>query len=336
MKSKRLEFVAPILFWVILLAVHLIRTIPLISADRVGSYLVTLAITFPMDFVTFSFFYFFISPRILRKKNVALMVVLGLLFWIFYGLIWDVVYYLAGRIDSQAGFIAIYKSSFGHIILHTLYAVVLRFAVDWIRKYRVQKELEKQNTIIELALLRSQVNPHFLFNVLNNIHSFVHTDPDKTSFSLIKLSEIMRYMLYESNNETVPLEKEIAYIENYLSLQKIRLQEKESVRFKVLGDPAGIHIAPLIFISFVENAFKHGKKNIRNGIDIRLEIHRDQLRFYCLNQVRQLTESEEKGPESIGLKNIYRRLELLYPNRHTISIVHDEEKYEVSLIIDLP
>lgn len=335
MNAKRLNIWAPILFWILLFAVNLIRVFPFVDAAGLERHLATLARTFPLDILTFSLFYFWIVPKLMAKKQVPVMVTLGLAWWLLFSLVWVLVYHFTGRADTQAAMISIYKSSIGHSVLHTLYAVVLRFAVDWYNKYQRQKELEKANLKAELALLQAQLNPHFLFNVMNNIHSFVHTDPDKTSFSLIKLSEIMRYMLYETGGQRVTLDKEIAYIQNYLSLQKLRLQDPGNVIFEVKGDPHGVEVAPLVFISFIENAFKHGKKNLEGGIRIAIDIGENDLDFRCSNYIRPLTESEMQYGENIGLKNVRRRLELLYPGKHELSVTKDEERFVVRLKIDL-
>lgn len=335
MKLQKIEYWAPALFWTLLLTVNLIRALPFMEGVQVTLHLETLAIITPLDFLTFALFYFVFVPRLMEGRKVILVAGLALLYWAAYSLVWDLVYYLVGRIQSWDGFVIIYKSSLGHTLLHALYAFMLRLAVDWFRKYKLQKELEKQNALTELALLRARINPHFLFNVLNNIHSFVHSDPDKTSYSLIKLSEIMRYMLYETNSNRVALDKEITHLRNFLELQRLRLQEQKSLKFEVLGQTNNVRIAPMAFIPFVENAFKHGKKNIPDGIIIRIEVEGGFLHFYCRNQIRALTETEERQGERIGLANIRRRLELLYPDNHELVIENDEKEFVVNLKIKL-
>ena len=266
--SKRLELWVPLFFWLFLLSVNLIRMTPLLEGEALGRYFTTLSVIFPLDIGAFSFFYFWLIPSALKEEKLFQYISIGLLFWLAYSVIWGFVYQLTGRISSSEGFFMIYKSSLGHTLLHFLYALVLRLSVDGIKRRERQKELEQQNTQAELALLRSQINPHFLFNVLNNIHSYVYEDPDKTSFSLIKLSEIMRYMLYETNAPKVLLDQEIDYIQNYLALQRLRLQQGKNIRFNVSGNTAGIRIAPMLFIPFIENTFKHGKKNHEKGLTL--------------------------------------------------------------------
>ena len=331
--SRRLELLLPLFFWLILLSVYLIRWMPLMTAEQLSYNLKILSVTFPLDIGAFSFFYFWLIPRALKEDKLLKSIFIGLLFWLAYSLVWVFVYQLTGRISNPEGFLRIYQSSLGHTVLHTLYALVLRLSVDGIKRRERQKELEQQNTQTELALLRSQVNPHFLFNVLNNIHSYVYEDPDKTSFSLIKLSEIMRYMLYETNASKVLLDQEIEYIQNYLALQRLRLQKGKNIRFNVSGNTAGIRIAPMLFIPFIENTFKHGRKNHEKGIEINLDVNEGYLEFSCHNYKRQWEEKEDTFTESFGLKNIRRRLELLYPQKHELKILNDDEKFQINLSI---
>jgi LytS/YehU family sensor histidine kinase len=218
--------------------------------------------------------------------------------------------------------------------IYAMTGTFFRLTIDWFKKSRRQEELEKQNKNNELALLRSQINPHFLFNTLNNIHSFVYRDQDKTAFGIIKLSEIMRYMLNEANVDKVPLEKEIDYIKNYIELQKLRLKDPEFVEFKIEGDVFGKEIPPMLLISFVENAFKHGRKNSpAPGISIILKSFENSLTFEASNYITKSSEkfSEESG---FGLKNLRRRLELIYGKKYNLEITEDKEKYFVKLFIE--
>jgi len=208
-------------------------------------------------------------------------------------------------------------------------------SVDWFNKYHKEKELEHANKITELALLRSQINPHFLFNTLNNINSFSTHDPEKTSFAIIKLSDIMRYMLYDAANEQVLLEKEIDYIDNFIALQKLRYKENDFVKFTVTGRTENLFIPPMIFLPFVENAFKHGTNSIANGIEISLNIENNKLEFKCRNKIKILTETEKSSLGGVGIKNIIRRLELLFPDKHHLNLLQEEDEYKVNLIIEL-
>ena len=211
-----------------------------------------------------------------------------------------------------------------------------RLAINGLKLVFQKSQLEKQNLKSELALLRSQINPHFLFNTLNNMHSFTHTDPDKTAFSIIKLSEIMRYMLTESDSDKVLLEQEIEYIKSYIALQNLRFSDKEYVNFEIIGDPGGIEIAPMIFIPFVENAFKHGdKKQKTPGINIKLKFDETTIYFEVTNIIRKIKSVEIDEYNGFGLENLERRLQLAYPDKYKLDIVTSNNQYITKLNIDL-
>lgn len=335
MANKRVLGFAPLIFWLIIIAIKCIRVIPMYEGDELNFRLETILITTLLEIFTFSLFYYFFIPNIISKNRLALHIVLAILSWIFLGVLWSWVYKITGRIDSFEESIVVYKASLGHTLLSTLYAIVLRLSVDWFYKYQHQKELERQNTITELALLRSQINPHFLFNTLNNINSFSARDPEKTSFAIIKLSDIMRYMLYEATGEKVLLDKEIDYINNFIALQKLRYKEKDFVQFKVEGETGNLFIPPMIFLPFIENAFKHGTMGMTNGIEILLRAEENHIFFTCKNHIRLLNDTEKMQPGGLGMKNIKRRLELLFPSKHSLKITNENSIYLVELNIQL-
>jgi len=209
----------------------------------------------------------------------------------------------------------------------------MRLGIEWFEKRETQKELEKQNIKTELALLRAQINPHFLFNTLNNINSFATQNSEKTSYAIIKLSEIMRYMLYEANGEKVLLDKELQYIYNFLELHKLRYKHNSFVQFSVSGTTSNIFIPPMIFIPFIENAFKHGKKGPKDVIEINISVRNKEIDFNCQNNKRQLSESEKKLDKGIGIQNIKRRLEYLYPQGFVLDLLETDTTYSVHLKI---
>jgi LytS/YehU family sensor histidine kinase len=335
MLNKRILAFVPLVFWLILIAIKLIRIIPLYEGERLVNALNTQLITTPLDILSFALFYYVIVKHIIAKNRITLNIGIALVFYLTYGIVWSLVYQLTGRISSFEGSIIVYKSSLGHTLLSTVYAIVLRLSVDWFNKYQRQKELEKQNSITELALLRSQINPHFLFNTLNNINSFTSRDPEKTSFAIIKLSEIMRYMLYEATDEKVLIDKEIEYIHNFIALHKLRYQENDFVNFKVEGETTGLFIPPMIFLPFIENAFKHGTISKTNGIEIFLKTDKKQIIFSCKNQIKIPNETETNQIGGLGMKNIKRRLELLFPGNHELQIFNENNIFLVKLNIQL-
>ncbi len=199
--------------------------------------------------------------------------------------------------------------------------------------YNIQltkSELERKTVQSELGILRSQVNPHFLFNVLNNIDSLIFEDKEKASNAIFLLSKIMRYMLQESTHEQVKLDKEMTYISDYLELAKLSFADPGFVEFSVEGSPGAKTIPPLLFIPIIENAVKHcNKQTAAPGIQIAFTIKED---FIELTTSNTLKRNDFKLPDSgtgTGLKNVEKRLKLLYPGNYTFDINKDMDKFEV-------
>lgn len=212
-------------------------------------------------------------------------------------------------------------------------AILIQLTINFSRERQQQSDALVQQHSTELALLKAQINPHFFFNTLNNIYSLVYKKSDDAPAALLKLSEIMRYMLYESKTDTVPLEKELLHLENYLELEKLRLKDPTFISYKVKGEPAGIMIPPMLLLSFVENAFKHGRRRVEHpGIIIRLRVGTDEINFTVINYTLE-SHTRHSDNSGIGLQNVIRRLELLYPNNHDLEITHIKDQFKVSLTL---
>jgi two-component system, LytTR family, sensor kinase len=202
---------------------------------------------------------------------------------------------------------------------------------NWFSNMQLKAELENRNLKNELELLKSQINPHFLFNTLNNIDAFIHTSPEEASRSLITLSDMLRYMIYDTKSNLVPLAKEIEYIRNYIQLQRIRYSDPDSIRFSVPKDCQKIFVVPMLLIPFIENSFKYsvqvGKQPV---IDISLVCDRQVLHFMCSNYYDE--KKQEYGrPGGVGLENVKRRLELLYPGNYQLTISKENDIFSVDL-----
>ena len=204
------------------------------------------------------------------------------------------------------------------------------------RSERRNEEIEREKATTELALLKSQINPHFFFNTLNNIYSLAVTNSPGTAPAVMKLSSIMRYVLDDSRNTYVPLNKEILFVENFIALQKDRLTDKVTVQFSCEGNTDDKQIAPLLLIAFVENAFKYGvSAHQPSVITIAMKISGTQLDFTTNNQKFQ-TSMMGISNTGIGLRNTRRRLELLYGDKkHSLHIDDDNNAFHVHLILDL-
>jgi LytS/YehU family sensor histidine kinase len=213
-------------------------------------------------------------------------------------------------------------------------SAAVRITMEWFKNERQKKEMEAEKLASELAFLKSQVNPHFLFNILNNICSLARKKSDETENAIIKLSQIMRYMLQDSKDEKVSLEKEIEYLQSYIELQRLRLPEAVRIDFSTVGRPELLSIEPLLLIPFVENAFKHGVSyQDVSEISIRMICRAQALSFVVENHIaKQRGDTTEQG-SGIGLKNVMRRLELLYPGKHQLKIRDDGIQYNVELDI---
>lgn len=194
-------------------------------------------------------------------------------------------------------------------------------------------ELERSKTYAELEQLKNQINPHFLFNMLNNANVLTKKDPEKASQVLMKLSDLLRYQLYDSARDKVLLTSDIRFLEDFLNLEKIRRDSFEFLISKE-GDLSGVQIPPLLFISFVENAVKHNNDATKSSyVNLYFDVRNDELFFRCINSKPMLRSVNNTG--GLGLANVKRRLELLFPATHSLHIEDDPERYCVTLTIKL-
>lgn len=224
------------------------------------------------------------------------------------------------------------------ILIFVLVLVVLswlaRVIEDWFIIPLKQEQLEKEAVHAELYHLKSQINPHFLFNTLNNIHWLVHKQSASAPEAVLHLSSLMRYMIYESNAPTVVLSKEMQYLLDYVSLQQLRFKNGPVVDLKIEGDTSSCSIAPLLFIHLLENAFKHSPARLKPGdVKVNVEIKENTLTFAIQNPVGNISGNTLEVPGGIGLPNVQKRLQLLYPGRHTLEINSQDEKFMVNLQI---
>ncbi len=210
---------------------------------------------------------------------------------------------------------------------------LIKFTLDWFSNIKIQRSLETEKKDMELQFLKSQLNPHFLFNSLNNIYSLAYQKSDKTADAVLKLSDIMRYMIYESNDSWVSLSKEIEYLKSYIELQKLRFKDGAAVEMTLNGEIDDQQIIPLILIAFVENAFKHGVANDpADPIRINIIANQKILHFSITNRKSNANKDNVGG---VGLNNVERRLQLLYPERYKLNIVNSATHYTSELMLDI-
>lgn len=226
-----------------------------------------------------------------------------------------------------------FMNLFGTLALATLSGVAVRIARDSI----LQKS---KSQTAELNLLKAQLNPHFLFNTLNNLYGLAVTKSDKLPNLMLKLSDLLRYSLYDTQERWVPLRSEIQYIQNYISLERLRLEEKTAIDFTFeVGEADQQRIAPMLLIVFLENAFKHfgASGDQLPQIKIKISLSNYRLNFSCYNTKddRIRTSPREQNTSGIGLANVRKRLELLYPDRHQLGIQNEAGSFRVFLKLDL-
>ena len=284
--------------------------------------------------------YFFFLPRFLVRRNpwiyfaefavpfAALMVIRLML-----------ERYLIDGFTGQEDWL--YKSRFVVQVCMTnlfivIFVAMLRFALEWIDLETKKKEVQNEKLTAELNFLKAQINPHFLFNTLNNLYYLAYSKSENTTEVIAKLSQMMRYMIYESNHARVLLTKEIEYMLSYVSLERLRLNNQIPIKFEVIGTADNLWITPLIFITFLENAFKHGVNNSNPNawVNISVQLRGKQCTYVVENS--KTTDSKDAGEKSgIGLKNVQRRLELSYPGQHSLEIAETPERYSIKLNLTL-
>ena len=207
---------------------------------------------------------------------------------------------------------------------------IIRLYEQWIENDRINKEIEVKKNKTELESLKNQLNPHFLFNSLNSIYSLSTKKSNDTPEAVIMLSELMRYMLYKANDKKVFLKDELQYIENYIKLQHIRIAKNKNVKINIKGVISTQKISPLLFISYIENAFKYGTDfNGNTEIEIDISVKDNELQFKCVNIIGNRSKDEESS--GIGMQNTKNRLELLYPNKHWLTTIENDNKFMVDL-----
>lgn len=225
-----------------------------------------------------------------------------------------------------------------HFILMTVLGLCFELIMEWEKQKRKYQESQKEKVSTELSFLKSQINPHFFFNTLNNIYALAAAKSDDTEKAILLLSNMMRYVLYEAGTEKILLSKEVQFIENYIALQKIRFSVKKAIdiSFETSGATDFSQIAPMLFLPMVENAFKHGiSYREKSFVAITLVASEQDILFTVKNSkarsAAEMLPSAESKNSGIGLENIKKRLNLLYPKKHKFVISECEKEYMVKL-----
>ena len=287
--------------------------------------------------ISFYSHYRYLFPRYLQKRKIALSVLFSLLLSLGATSIGLLFIKLTNEEASACitwGWPYAIGFTMAISILFGVVALVLKGFLTWYEELKLKEELLEKTHRMELELVKSQLDPHFLFNTINNIDVLISKDSEKASQYLNKLSDIMRFMLYETKAEEIPLSRELEYIEKYIQLQKIRTANSSYVNYEVIGTPEKKKVAPMVFIPFIENAFKHAtNKKIENAVDIDIRVDNNAIVFKCQNKFEP-HQSAKNGHNGLGNELIKRRLNLLYPEKHSLKVNRQEDQYNVILTIN--
>jgi len=293
--------------------------------------------------ISYFSYYFLLFSQYLRKKRILLSIVYGILISVGAALLG----YFLIRFAIESGYmidmddggkngrstairVIIVMTFIG--LLSGVVALVIKGFVTWFSEIKLKEDLREKSHAMEMALIKSQFDPHLLFNTINNIDALILKDSVRASEYLNKLSDIIRFVLYETKGDKIFLSKEIEYITKYIELQKIRTANEDYVQFSVTGIIGDKRIAPMIFIPFIENAFKHTtNKKLENAITVGIHIKDNVTQLICQNRYDSTSTQQTSG--GIGNQLVQQRLDLIYSGRHTLEVNKGDELYSVNLSI---
>lgn len=352
--DKRLPLILHILAWIIILLLPIYLSN--ISGDREMGFLRHYYLNTTFYGIFFYTHYLRLVPRLyFREKRGLYFMVLILIMGAFAFLLWFM-NDLIREIPDHAGTLGVGAEDSGRgpgrkpppfrgiFILNHLWTLILltgfSLGLGVLDRYRrnekEKKDMEREMLNAELALLKNQVSPHFFFNTLNNIYSLIQFDSKKAGETVHKLSKLMRYLLYDSDKSLTALADEIQFMRNYIELMQLRLNKKIRLKVDLPEEPPSIELPPLLFIPVIENAFKHGVSYRESSfIDIAMEIRGDEIHFQVRNsQVKGSQESHDEH-SGIGLENVRKRLNLLFPANHELRVIPGQSDYLVKIMVNI-
>jgi len=333
------RWVHHLLFWIVYYGVFTLVVVYGIYRVNDVWFYIGLVPIYLLDIALVYFNFYVLMPRLFERRK-----------YLYYGLALALAMMVAGCLSvllrqvmakyASSLFVPTSIFNFSNVtgtVIERFYAVVfttlLRVVKHWVQNQQREKERGKQMLEAELNFLKSQIQPHFFFNTLNNLYSLTLKKSDQAPEVVLKLSDLMSYMLYETNAPKVSLNKEIAYLENYIDLERLRFGNNLTVAFNIEGQTDGVYLPPLVLILFIENCFKHGARDTMNKmeVDICIKVEDNVLLFKVKNPVAEINTG--KSVNGIGLKNARRRLQLLYGNSYTLEETKKEKEYIVVLKI---
>lgn len=297
------------------------------------------------SFISYWAYYLLLFPRYLQHKRVFLSIIHGIAI----SATAAITGYILIRYSIESGYMVDMDDAGKHgrstaitvIVAMTIIglvsgvvALVIKGFINWFNEKKLKEALKEKNHEMEMALVKSKIDPHLLFNTINNIDALIIKDAVEASSYLNKLSDIMRFMLYETMAEKIMLSQEIEYIEKYIALQKIRTANVNYIHFTVSGDVGDKYIAPMIFIPFIENAFKHTtNKKLENAITVNILITDKKIKMVCENKFDSKPKVQSMN-SGLGNELIQKRLQLIYADKHLLEINKNNELYSVHLTIN--
>lgn len=291
--------------------------------------------------VVFYLFYLFMVPYFLNRKKVAEFFGLSFLVVLVMPFFGYTILFLS-RAFFEGSFhnfyndysLRMHMSGYYPVLTASVFGSFFSVIINWFTAMNQKAELDKQKLAVELDLLKSKLNPHFLFNTLNNIDSLIHKNPEEASAALIRLSEIMRYLTYETSSDVVDLNREIDYIRNFIELHRMRIKSPDDIRFEIRGDQ-NVQISPALFVPLIENAFKYASFRTRKPcVDIRLSTDNGIVVFETSNYYETNSNGSESAHSGYGIDNLKKRLCLTYPGKHQLIIDNGDALYHTKLTID--
>ena len=291
--------------------------------------------------IVFYLFYLFIAPLFLNKKKLAgffiisFLVVLVMPFFGYLILFLSRAYFDGTFQNFFRGYsLKSHMSGYFPVLTAAVFGSFFRVIINWFDTMNQKSEIARQKLSVELDLLKSKLNPHFLFNTLNNIDFLIQNDPERASSALIRLSEMMRYLTYETASENVELEREVEYLKNYIELYRMRIKSPDDILFDVNGDLKA-PISPALYIPLIENAFKFvWFRNLKPSLSISLSSEKGIIVFEISNYYDKDSSNYGNTHSGFGIFNLKRRLELVYPEKHQLKITDNDQQYHVELTIN--
>jgi two-component system LytT family sensor kinase len=271
--------------------------------------------------------YLYLIPTALAKLKVLRYIFLNMALVLLFGVCLTSAHYPNTNLN-QFPFLKYVWIDCLNITWFLILSILIRFSTDWFRQKQLEKERENQQLKTELDFLKAQVNPHFFFNSLNNLYALSLRQAPETPETILRISRIMRYLLYETNVKEVPLAHEAEMIATYISLQQLKNKSGENIGMEIIGDLGSVQIEPLLLLPIIENVFKHGAE----PINIELQVSPLVIQLRTINKIRR---SNEKNAGGIGIANLKRRLTLLYPYSHQLELQENDDNFTATLTLNL-